>query len=282
MSTLSSIQRYANTQGIGALPARRAASSGLPTAASGSASTQVNISGAAREAAKNDESARSGMKLPDDVAAWFKQDFSPEIVAEARARLADIKANGPLGAEGPMNLPLLPENRQLADSFRQEMRSIHEAGFDNATPEQSARFNLLMNLSMRLQLVGWQKPMSEADVQREFDISNAMAKLAANDPAPPSAAPSEQEVEQMIADSRSGAVPAAWRQRWEDAGLAMPKAVTLAPGGSLWLEVGAAAGIGEDELMNTLRQLAENTRGSALTRALEGFISERYLALAEA
>lgn len=278
MSTVSAVQSYLNSYVGAATQSRRtaAASPATNTAATGS----VSISSAAREAARNDESARTGFKLPDYVSSWFNKDFPQDVIDEAAARLADIKANGSLGAEGPLKLPLLPENQALSDSFRAEMRSIRDAGWENATPEQTARYNLLMNLTMRLQLTGWEKPMTEADVQREFDIANVMGKLSAADPRP--APPTDAEVDRMVADSQSGTVSSVWTERWEKAGLAMPKDVELSLNRSMWLDVAQAAGINADEFMTTLRGLAATTSGSALTRAVERFISDRYVALTEA
>lgn len=280
MSTLSAVQSLMNIYGSAATQSRKAATTSQSADASTTAGTSVTISSAAREAAKNDASATTGFKLPDYVSSWFNKDFPQDVVDEATARLADIKTHGSLGAEGPLNLPLLPENQALSDSFRAEMKSIREAGLENATPEQSARFNLLMNLNMRLQLTGWEKPMTEADVQREFDISNVMGKLSAKDPQP--APPTDEEVERMIADTGSGTVPSVWTRRWEQAGLEMPENVETSPDRSMWLDVAEAAGIGADEFMSKLRELSDDNKGSALTRAIESFISERYVAMTEA
>lgn len=278
MSTVSAVQSYMNSYAGATTQSRRTAATSPAT--NTAATTSVNISSAAREAAKKDESARTGFKLPDYVSSWFNKDFPQDVIDEAEARLADIKANSSLGAEGPLNLPLLPENQALSDSFRAEMRSIRDAGWENATPEQTARYNLLMNLTMRLQLTGWQKPMTEANVQREFDIANVMGKLSAVDPQP--APPTDAEVDRMLADSQSGTVSSVWTERWETAGLTMPKDVEVSANDSMWLDVAQAAGINADEFMTTLRELAATTSGSALTRAVEKFISDRYVALTEA
>lgn len=275
MSTVSAVQSYMNNYVGSATQSRRAAAAS--PAASTADTGSVNISSAAREAAKNDENARTGIKLPDYVSSWFNKDFPQDVIDEAEARLADIKANGRLGAEGPLNLPLLPENQALADSFRAEMKSIRDAGWENATPEQAARYNLLMNLGMRLQLTGWKAPMTEADVQREFDIANVMGKLAGADPQP--APPTDAEIDRMVADSQSGTVSSVWTERWGKAGLTMPRDVEVSANGSMWLDVAQAAGINADEFMATLRELAATTSGSALTRAAEKFISDRYVAL---
>lgn len=62
-----------------------------PTAAATTSSSQVSISEAAREAARNDTTARPGLKLSAAVMQWFNKDFSPEILDEAKARLEDIR-----------------------------------------------------------------------------------------------------------------------------------------------------------------------------------------------
>lgn len=249
--------------------------SGVPTATNAAAAgSTVNISPAAREAVKSDP----GLKLPDYVSGWFNKDFPAEVIDEAKARLADIKANGELGAGGPFNLPLLPENQELLDSFRTEMREISRRGMEYATPEQSQRYNLLMNLSMRLQLVGWQQPMTEADVQREFDIANVMAKLSNESPKPAATEEPEVSREQLMAIMQPHAVPAVWTNRWDKAGLTMPTEVTLSRERPMWLDLASAAGIGDDEFVTQARRLAQEFKGSALTKAIESFISERYVA----
>lgn len=280
MSSVSAIQSNGNIYTDTATKPRQGAADVTVTGGSG-ASSNVSISGAAREMAKNDPSTQPRFKLADFVAGWFNKDFPQDVMDEARARLDDIKANGELGANGPMMLPLLPENQALLDSFHQEMKSIRDAGFENETPAQSERFNLLMNLSMRLRMVGWEKPMTEVDVQREFDISNYMAKLSANDPAPVPGGDSDTTAEQVIAEMESKAVPSAWHQRWQGEGLTMPEDVVVSRQRSVLLDVAEAAGIGEDEFLAKLRELAGSQKGNALTLAIENFISERYVALAE-
>jgi len=242
--------------------------------------SDVSISSAAIEMAENDQSVSSGLKVPDYMTGWFNKDFPPDVMNAARARLDDIKANGRLGADGPVNLPLLPENQKLLDDFRQEMKNIRSAGLEKATPAQSERFNLLMNLSMRLQLTGWEKPMAEADVQREFDISNAMAKLSLDDPDMTPGNYSGMASSGAIS-GRTGEVPDSWRQRWQNEGLVMPENVTVSPVRSMLLDVAQAAGIGEEEFLTKLRELSGDLKGSALTHAIESYISERYVALTE-
>ena len=278
MSVIAAVQSYGQMYGAGSVPARRASASAA-AAADQSASSNVSISEAARTAAKNEGVSGAGIKLPDSIMQWFNKDFSPDDLDEARARLADIKANGELGAAGPMNLPLLPENKALQDSFRQERKELAANGHANMSEEQSARFNLLLNLDLRLQITGWKSPMTEADVQREFDISNAMAKLSNEDPSLRPSPKADDTFAGDVADLQSGAVPSVWRERWEKAGLVMPTAVTITPDHALWTALGEAAGISENELLTQLRSLANNLQGSALTRGLESFISERYVAM---
>lgn len=279
MNIASMVQSVASQYtGIAALARNKAGGAAPADAAPASAGSSVTISAAAREAARNDSGVRPGLKLPDYVSGWFNKDFSPEVVAEAKARLADIAANGRLGAEGPLNLPLLPENQALQDSFRAEMKQISRRGMEYATPEQSQRYNLLMNLSMRLQLVGWQQPMTEADVQREFDVSNLMAKLSNESSKPAATEEPEVSREQLMALMPSDAVPAVWTTRWDKAGLSMPTEATLSRERPMWLDLASAAGIGDDEFVTQARRLAQEFKGSALTQAVERFISERYVA----
>ncbi len=276
VSTVSSIGNIYNS--IAGLS--RSKTTDASTAAT-TGSTSVSISEAARAAAKNDASLHGRYKLPDYVTQWFNKDFPADVIDEAKARLADTKTNGPVGAGGPMGLPLLPENQQLLDSFHAEMKAISSAGFDKATPEQAERYNLVMNLSMKLQISGWQRPMNEADVQREFDVANAMAKLSKNDPAPMVADTPERSPEDIIAEVQSGAVPGVWRQRWEKEGLDMPSGITLSPERSMWMDLAKAAGVGDEEFLAKARGLAGELKGSTLTKAIETFISERYAAFKE-
>lgn len=277
MSVTTMVQSCCQLYGVSVVPPRRASAATEALTAT-PASSQVSISAAARAAAKNELASGSGIKLPGDIMQWFNKDFPSDVLDEARSRLADIKANGELGAAGPLNLPLLPENKALQDSFRRERKELAANGHANMNAEQSARFNLLLNLDLRLQLTGWKSPMTEADVQREFDIANAMAKLSNEDPSlrpPPKA---EETFAPDVAELQSGALPNAWRERWEKAGLLMP-AVTLTPDRGMWTALGEAAGINEDQLLTQLRSLASTQQGSALTRELENFISERYAAM---
>jgi hypothetical protein len=303
MQTLSAIQsRYDAIAALTATTRKSASSTDSSTNSTTAASaqrdgTQVSISAAGRAAAASEKSAASEMavhrdyRLPDNVRAWFTKDFSADVLAEAKTRLQAIRENGELGMSGPANLPLLPENQALIDSFKAEMGELAANGHANMTEEQSGRYNLLMNLSLRVAMTGWQKPMSEADAQREFDIGNAMAKLANEDPSlrPPESSAtatspesSVRSPDEMIADIQSGKPPAVWRERWDAAGLTMPTNTDLSPDRSMWLSLAEAAGIGEDEFMTHMRSLASNMQGHALTRAMETFISERYVALRDA
>lgn len=273
MSAISAVQSAGNVYSNTTTEPRQSAGDLAP---SGSASSVVSISDAAREVARDGH-----LKVADYVAGWFNKDFPQDVIDEAQARHDDIKAHGILGASGPIMLPLLPENQKLLEGFQQEMKDIHAAGFENATPAQSERFNLLLNLSMRLRMVGWEKPMTEADVRREFDISIAMAKISHNDPIPAPSTDSEKSAAQIRAEIESKAVPSNWRQRWQDEGLTMPENVTLSRDRSMWLDVAEAAGISENEFLTKVREQAGSLKYSALTRAIENFISERYVALKE-
>lgn len=283
MSTISAVSSLFGAVAAASAQAHRSVADS-PTAAATMPSSQVSISEAAREAARNDTATRPGLKLSAAVMQWFNKDFSPEILNEAKARLEDIRDNGELGAFGAFgaNLPLLPENQELLDGFRQEMRALAADGHANMNEEESARFNLLMNLGMRLHLVGWEKPMTEAGVQREFDVSNAMAKLVRDDPSLRSPAPPEKTSEEIVTDIQSAKVPTVWRERWEAAGLTMPTETAVSPERSMWLDLAEAAGIGADEFMTVLRGMAGDLKGHALTRAMENLISERYIVFEEA
>lgn len=232
------------------------------------AGERVTISAEARATQRGDAAAKSaGIPLPQSVRDWFDKDFSDDVLAEAAERLAAIREEGRLGAEGPLGLPLLPENQVLLDGFREEMRTLSADGHANMDETAAGRFNLLMNLSMRLQLQGWQTPMhSEADVQREFDIANAMARLVRDNP---DLAPAEEEE------------PATWQARWQEAGLEMP-AMASTPLQSFWLQLADSAGIGEDEFMNAVRDLAGRHAGHELTGMVEKLIAERYAGLRNA
>lgn len=250
-----------------------------PAVGGGTESVQVAISEAARQAAKNDAAGRENYQLPESVRALFMKEASADVMAEAKARLAEAGGDGRVGAEGPLNLLLVPENQDLLHSFQEEMRTIRAKGLKDATPEESARFNQLLNLTARLQLVGWQKPMVEADVQKELDVSLAMAKLSAGGAAS-SAGGNDAAPDQLDNIERDlGAVPRVWRDRWSQEGLTMPEKLAVAPGQSLWLSLAEAAGIGGDEFMAKARDLATTRQGSALTEAVEHFISDRYQAL---
>lgn len=249
----------------------------------------VSISDAARQAAKADPggtstataTAAGGYVLPEAVRQIFDKDFSPEVLSEARRRLEAIREKGSLGAEGPLNLPLLPENKALLASFRDEMKSLSAQGVDKMDANQSARFNQLLNLSARLQMLGWKTPMTEADVAREFDIGNAMAKLAAADPslqpAPPSTDPAQNGPGAGVTLPADDAVPEVWQRRWQASGITLPsKLPGQGPGDSLWLSLAKAAGVDENTFLTHLRTLASQLDGHALTEATERYLSERY------
>ena len=231
-----------------------------------SASSKVSLSAAAEQAAKDDVSAR--LKLPG-ASSWMLKDFPDDILAEAQTRLAERQAASGI-SDGYLpnsisNLPLLPENQALLDQFRQEMKEI---GHNNSDPEKSARFNQLLNLTMRVQIEGWKTPMSEADVQRELDIQQAMAVVDAGNTTQNTGTGTE-----VAADPLAG-----WKLRWQQEELTMPS-VDATPGKSLWLDLAEKAGISQDEFMAKARELATRFKGNALTQAVEQFISDRYLAI---
>lgn len=229
------------------------------------ASNKVSLSASNESAAKNDISAR--LKLPNQ-SSWMNKEFSDDILAEAKNRLAERQAASGIGdgylPNGIYNLPLLPENQALLDQFRQEMKEI---GHSNSDPEKSARFNQLLNLSMRVQIEGWKTPMSEADVQRELDIQQAMAVVDSGN-----ASQSAQNRTDVLADPLAG-----WKLRWQQEKLTMPSVDSVGPK-SLWLDLADKAGISQDEFMEEVRELATRFKGNALTQAVEEFISDCYLA----
>lgn len=257
---------FARTVGLSSSTVRSREVSTANTDTSGAtASSKVSLSAAAEQAAKDDTSAR--LKLPD-ASSWMRKEFPDDILAEAKTRLAERQAAPGIG-DGYLpnsigNLPLLPENQALLDQFRQEMKAI---GHNNSDPEKSARFNQLLNLNMRVQIEGWKTPMSEADVQRELDIQQAMAVIDAGNTTQNAATGAE-----VLADPLAG-----WKLRWQQEGLTMPS-VDATPGKSLWLDLAGQAGISQDEFVAKARELATNLRGNALTQAIEQFISDRYLA----
>lgn len=228
-------------------------------------SSKVSLSEAAIQAAKDDISARQ--ELPN-VSAWIRKEFSEDILAEAKTRLAERQAAPGIGdgylPNGIYNLPLLPENQVLLDQFRKEMKEI---GHDNSDPEKNARFNQLLNLTMRVQIEGWKTPMSEGDVQRELDIQQAMAVIDAGN-----------DTQNNETNANAPADPmAGWKLRWQQEGLTMPS-VDAIPEKPLWLDLADKAGLSQDEFMSTARELATRFKGNALTQAVEQFISDRYLA----
>lgn len=231
---------------------------------SATANTTVSLSVAAEQAAKRDVSTR--LKLPD-ASYWMRKDFPGDILAEAKARLAQRQAAPGIG-DGYLpstisNLPLLPDNQALLDQFRQEMKEI---GHNNNDPEKNARFNLLLNLSLRVQIEGWKAPMSEADAQRELDIQQAMVVVDTDNTTPNAITGTD-----VLADPLAG-----WKLRWQQEGLTMPP-VDATPRNSLWLELAGKASISQDEFVAKARDLATRLKGNALTQAVEIFISDRYL-----
>lgn len=265
-----SITQLGGTRGLAAYLATSrssvAATPAVTTASAAASGEKVSLSAAAMAAQQGEAAAKSaGIALPQSVRDWFDKDFSEAVLSEARSRLAAICEAGRFGAEGPLGLPLLPESQALLDDFRAEMRSLSAGGHAAMDETASARYNLLLNLSMRVQMQGWQTPMaSEADAQHEFDVANAMAVLVRDDPtlAPPVDPAAEAPLE-------------SWPQRWQAAGLEMPSFEPLATR-SLWLQMADAAGFAESEFVTAARELASRFDGHALTRQVEQLIAERY------
>ncbi len=268
-SALAAVSGYAGISRISAaaLGRQRDTAEAASTPAAAAPSASVTISSAAREAARNDTG--QGLKLPD-AEYWMSRDFPEDIMAEARARL-EQRQPAPGGGYLPdsvANLPLLPENEALLQQFRQEMKEI---GHNNPDPEKQARFNRLLNLSMKVQIDGWKAPMTEADAQRELDISRAMGVLMADQP---QAEPAAGDDTPRVWDPMAG-----WKTRWQQEGLEMPEVTEAAtPQRSLWLQLAEGAGIAQDEFVARARELASGLSGNDLTRALEQFISDRYVA----
>lgn len=199
----------------------------------------------------------------------MRKDFPDDILAEAKTRLAERQAAPGIGdgylPNSISNLPLLPENQALLDQFRQGDRK--EIGHNNSDPEKSARFNQLLNLNMRVQIEGWKTPMSEADVQRELDIQQAMAVIDAGNTTQNTVTGTD-----VLTDPLAG-----WKLRWQQEGLTMPS-VDATPGKSLWLDLAGQAGISQGEFVAKARETGNEPPGNALTQAIEQFISDRYLA----
>jgi hypothetical protein len=254
-----------------------------------SSDTQVSISDAAasryaaemasgkQQAARAEEKNSAGYKLPD---WWNRTDFPGDIMAEAEARLAERRAAPDRGdgalPNGVHGLPLLPENEQLLQKIRTEMGELRQ---DLSDPARHRRFNELMNLTIPLMANGWAKPMTENDLVRERDINQAMALIQRRS-APPAdygsqtPAPDDQ-VRSAELNPLSG-----WKRRWEEDGVTMPAiAFKFEPRQSMWLDLAREAGIGAEEFLQTAREFAQSSRGEALTRKVEDFISDRYAAL---
>lgn len=232
--------------------------------ASEAESTTVSLSAAATQAAKSAASER--LKLPN-ADLWIRTEFSDEILAEAKARLAERQASPGIGdgylPSSVANLPLLPENQALLNQFRQEMKAI---GHANTDPAMNARFNQLLNLSMRLQLEGWKAPMTESDIQREFDIQLAMGTLDTETATPATG-------NDAFTDPFAG-----WKARWQQEGVKMPE-TEQTTGRSFWMDLANRAGVDDDTFVAKARELASQFKGNALTQAIEHFISDRYTAM---
>lgn len=244
-----------------------------------SASTTVSISDEARRAAAS----AGGIAVPEsirqDALAELNRVFPQDILDEAKARLeANQGISGSSSATpGLGNLPLLPENEALIAQIKSEMHAAHAAnkeGMTNLTP--------YVRLINAVQKEGWKAPMSMEDAQREVDISLAMSRLT-----PAASEEPLSEAEQLQKDKTAmaqfekelaGEVPDKLKQRWQEAGLSMPKTATTTFPQSIWLGLAKAAGIGEDEFLGKARELAGNYAGNSFLQEIEKFISERYVA----
>lgn len=217
----------------------------------GSESVAVSLSAAAVQAADAEGTA---------VAT---RDFSADVIREAEMRLSE-RRSAPTGGYLPAmiaGLPLLPENQALLDRLHQEMRELGEKGGD---PVAQARCQQLADLATCLQLQGWQKPLSEADLQREVDVSDAMAQIDAG------TATTAVIDKAALRDPLSG-----WRQRWQQDGHSLPPATGATPP---WLEMAESAGITAADFLTGARQLAASLRGEALTGAVENWLARGYAA----
>lgn len=262
---ISRVTRPNFTNAVGSSASARSREASFPqfSVRSASPESEVSQSPASRQAAKNDVDTR--LKLPT-TGSWMQKEFPDDVLAEAKSRLAERQVAPGIGdgylPDGVYNLPLLPENQALLDHFRQEMKAI---GNGNSDPEKNARFNQLLNLSLRVQIAGWKAPMSEAGAQRELDIQQAMAVIDAGN-----ATQNTTTKAEGITDPMAG-----WKLRWQKEGLTMPS-VDATSGKSFWLELSDKAGIPQDEFVAKARELATQYQGNALTQALEQFISRRY------
>ncbi|WP_428827868.1 hypothetical protein ACLIKD_07850 [Azonexus sp. IMCC34842] len=283
MSITAIASFYGNTARVGTSTALRNAASANPVSqqntSTESASTTVNISAEARQAAAT----QGRLAVPESVrqAAQAELDkvFPPDILAEAQARLdANQGISGSSSATpGLGNLPLLPENEALLAQIKSDMhaaRTANSEGMTNLTP--------YVRLIHAVQSEGWKTPMTMEDAQREVDIASAMDRLTPK----PTAAPlsdAEQLKKDManiaqIRQEQAGEIPDKWKQRWKEADLSMPETATTTFPQSIWLGLAKAAGIGEDEFLTKARELAGNLTGNNFLQAIESFVSERYAA----
>lgn len=267
-----------------AAPARFAGSTAEQSAVSPSSDTKVSISKEAAAlyakeaaAAPAKEGNSAGYKLPD---GWIRTSFPDDIMAEAEALLAERRAapdqvSGTLPS-GVHGLPMLPENEQLLQKIRAEMRELSQ---DLSDPAKHKRYNELMNLTIPLMANGWAKPMTEADLVRDREISQAMGLIQSRSEKP--ADPGAQTVTQADQAPSAALDPlSGWKRRWKEDGLTMPPITfKFDPGQSIWLDMAKEAGIGTEEFLRTAREFAQSSQGEALTKKVEGFISDRYAAL---
>lgn len=254
-----------------------------------SSDTKVTISDAAasrfaaeqtsgtQQAGRAEAGQGAGYKLPD---WWVRTEFPEDIMAEAKARLAERRLaqdreDGALPS-GVHGLPMLPENQELLQQIRREMGQLKQ---DLSDPVKHRRFNELMNLTIPLMANGWAKPMTEDDLVREREISQAMA-LIQNRSAPPAGSGSQTPASSDHPGHSDVDPMAGWKRRWAQDGLTMPDITfKFDPKQSIWLDLAKEAGIEQEEFLEVARGFAQSLRGEALTQKVECFISDRYVAL---
>lgn len=277
ISAIASFYAASTTSAVRSVAASQGTTS--TTDVSGTDSTTVSISDAARRAAAS----AGGIAIPEsirqDALAELNRVFPQDILDEAQARLdANQGISGSSSATpGLGNLPLLPENEALIAQIKSEMHAAQAAntdGMTNLTP--------YVRLINAVQQEGWKAPMSMEDAQREVDISLAMARLTpAASEAPLSAAEQQQQDQATMArfeQELAGEVPDTLKQRWQEAGLSMPETATTTFPQSIWLGLAKAAGISENEFLGKARELAANYTGNSFLQEIEKFVSERYTA----
>lgn len=277
ISAIASFYAASTTSAVRSVAASQGSTS--TTDVSGTDSTTVSISDAARRAAAS----AGGIAIPEsirqDALAELNRVFPQDILDEAQARLdANQGISGSSSATpGLGNLPLLPENEALIAQIKSEMHAAQAAntdGMTNLTP--------YVRLINAVQQEGWKAPMSMEDAQREVDISLAMARLKPAASAAPLSAAEQQQQDRAVMvrfeQELAGEVPDTLKQRWQEAGLSMPETATTTFPQSIWLGLAKAAGISENEFLGKARELAANYTGNSFLQEIEKFVSERYTA----